>query len=359
MLLPACRPLVPLANRLPSTCHVALLLPPLIHDPAVHAPSSLRHTTLAPHRSTLTAAAFGQIFSDVSGVCFGGTVDAAARKVGLPPTEITPAQAGTRRMKLLTTWAQSVGVTIGCLLGMCSLLFMDLEKKDRLKRQAEMNTLFGTLLEEGHCVLNAERCTLFLLSEDGKYLCSKVYRGQLPPDHRMQRAFELVDTEGDGHISKDELLHALTLLGRRPEPEEVRHGVGCRERLYRVLLGSERRTLCLRFVLRVYVISHEDAIHAHVVHIMLTLSFASIQFAITMASYLPPLRDSPALNHFGSHHITSPIVSHCKGRGYHSQSGRDEHGVPELWRVCAVFDQHGFRYVTGTYVVRLSLSLCE
>lgn len=203
-------------------------------------------------------------------------------------------------MKLLTTWAQSVGVTIGCLLGMCSLLFMDLEKKDRLKRQAEMNTLFGTLLEEGHCVLNAERCTLFLLSEDGKYLCSKVYRGQLPPDHRMQRAFELVDTKGDGHISKDELLHALTLLGRRPEPEEVRHGVGWRRRLYRVLLGSGHRPLCLRFVVKVYVSSHEHETNAHIVHTMLALlSFASIQFTITMSSHLLLLRDSPALTSFG------------------------------------------------------------
>lgn len=32
--------------------------------------------------STLSAAAFGQIFSDVSGVCFGGTVEAIARSDG-------------------------------------------------------------------------------------------------------------------------------------------------------------------------------------------------------------------------------------------------------------------------------------
>ena len=33
--------------------------------------------------STLTACAFGQVFSDVSGVVFGGTVEAAALKLGL------------------------------------------------------------------------------------------------------------------------------------------------------------------------------------------------------------------------------------------------------------------------------------
>ena len=61
--------------------------------------------------STLTAAAFGQIFSDVSGakyksieetdavmccmtgVCFGGTVEALAVKLGLPPSTLTAKQA--------------------------------------------------------------------------------------------------------------------------------------------------------------------------------------------------------------------------------------------------------------------------
>jgi hypothetical protein len=41
------------------------------------------------------------------------------------------------------------GVLIGCLLGMCSLLFMDLDKGDRIKRRKELETIFSTLLEDG------------------------------------------------------------------------------------------------------------------------------------------------------------------------------------------------------------------
>ncbi len=43
--------------------------------------------------STLTAAAIGQIFSDVSGVCFGGTVEAFMGKLGVPTASISAEQA--------------------------------------------------------------------------------------------------------------------------------------------------------------------------------------------------------------------------------------------------------------------------
>ena len=123
--------------------------------------------------STLTAAAIGQIFSDVSGVCFGSTVDALFAKVGLESAGLTVAQAQLRHVKLLSTGSAAVGVTIGCLLGMTSLLFMDLGKTERLKRERELSTLFSTLLEDGHTLVSAERCTLFLV-DNHHFLFSKV-----------------------------------------------------------------------------------------------------------------------------------------------------------------------------------------
>ncbi len=42
--------------------------------------------------STLTAAAFGQCCSDVAGTSFGGFVDAAAARMGLPDARVTPLQ---------------------------------------------------------------------------------------------------------------------------------------------------------------------------------------------------------------------------------------------------------------------------
>ena len=41
-------------------------------------------------------------------------------------------------------------MVLGCLLGMTSLLFMDLDKNERLKKQRELRTLFATLMEAGY-----------------------------------------------------------------------------------------------------------------------------------------------------------------------------------------------------------------
>ena len=45
--------------------------------------------------STLAAAGIGQIFSDVSGVCFGGTVEAFMGRLGIPTASISSEQAKT------------------------------------------------------------------------------------------------------------------------------------------------------------------------------------------------------------------------------------------------------------------------
>ena len=84
-----------------------------------------------------------------SGVLSGSTVEAAASRLGLPNANLTVAQYALPRVKMAATMGQCIGVVIGCLLGMTSLLFMDLERADRLKKQAELSTLFETLLNEG------------------------------------------------------------------------------------------------------------------------------------------------------------------------------------------------------------------
>jgi hypothetical protein len=149
--------------------------------------------------STLTAAAFGQIFSDVAGVLSGSTVEALATKLGLPKAGLTQAQYLIPRVKTVATIGQCVGVVIGCLLGMCSLLFMDLERAERLKKQAELGTLFETLLDEGGKLIEAERCTLFLVDElpDGKkFLWSKTKTGVEPSREDLMRSFKLYDRAG-------------------------------------------------------------------------------------------------------------------------------------------------------------------
>ena len=62
-----------------------------------------------------------------------------------------------------------MGVALGCLLGMSSLLWMDLDKAERLKRQRELRTLYTTLMEEGHHTIGAQHCSLFLLDQARPY----------------------------------------------------------------------------------------------------------------------------------------------------------------------------------------------
>eukprot|EP00392_Amoebophrya_sp_AT5.2_P007760 g7775.t1 len=129
--------------------------------------------------ATITAAAMGQICSDTSGVCFGGFVDAAFNKLGLPVSDLTPDQLALDSVRLVRTLAMALGVLSGCLLGMTSLLFMDLDKKERLKRQRALATIFSTLAEEGSDLCNVERCALYIVEEDQKHVWSAARKVRL------------------------------------------------------------------------------------------------------------------------------------------------------------------------------------
>ncbi|CAD7952966.1 unnamed protein product [Amoebophrya sp. A25] len=129
--------------------------------------------------STITAAAMGQICSDTSGVCFGGFVDAFFNSLGLPKADLTPDQIALDSVRFVRTVAMAIGVFSGCLIGMTSLLFMDLDKKERLKRQKALATIFSTLAEEGSDLCNVERCTLYIVEDDQQHAWSAARRIRL------------------------------------------------------------------------------------------------------------------------------------------------------------------------------------
>jgi len=80
--------------------------------------------------STMSAAACGQICSDVAGVSFGGVIDAAARKLGLPAPEFTQEQLGDPIVKRIGLLGSIVGVFCGCSLGLTNLFFIDSSQKE-------------------------------------------------------------------------------------------------------------------------------------------------------------------------------------------------------------------------------------
>ena len=83
--------------------------------------------------ATLTSAAYGQIVSDVSGTLSSGVVEALANRLGLPRAGLTEAQLALRSVQVSGTAGAVIGVAFGCLLGMGSLCFMDLEKSERVR----------------------------------------------------------------------------------------------------------------------------------------------------------------------------------------------------------------------------------
>ena len=71
----------------------------------------------------------------------------------------------------------AVGIVCGCLLGMCTLLLKDLDAAERLKKAKALETVFATVMQNGHQLIGAERCTLYLYDEASHELWTKVSTG--------------------------------------------------------------------------------------------------------------------------------------------------------------------------------------
>lgn len=86
--------------------------------------------------STLTAAAFGQIISDASGVIFGGTVERLAKVAGLPSANLTTAQRKLPIVSQVRFAGSLIGIILGCCIGLVNLLFIDTGRSSTLKLKA-------------------------------------------------------------------------------------------------------------------------------------------------------------------------------------------------------------------------------
>jgi putative methionine-R-sulfoxide reductase with GAF domain len=125
--------------------------------------------------STLTAAGFGQCISDVAGFTCGGLVDAGVSKMNLQSHGLSTKQLEGKSARMYTTFGGCAGVVTGCLLGMTCLLFVDTERADRAKKAKELTSIFETIVDEGHTLVNADRATLWMI--DGGQLWSLVAIG--------------------------------------------------------------------------------------------------------------------------------------------------------------------------------------
>lgn len=126
---------------------------------------------------TLAAAATGQIFSDSCGAAFGGTIEAAALKLGLPTPNITEEQNKLGIVRRVDTAGSVVGVITGCLIGMLNLLVIDLGAAEREKRAKELETIMNTVMDDGRELCSCERATLWIVDEEAKELWTSIAHG--------------------------------------------------------------------------------------------------------------------------------------------------------------------------------------
>mmetsp|Transcript_131101 Transcript_131101/g.327083 ORF Transcript_131101/g.327083 Transcript_131101/m.327083 type:complete len:280 (+) Transcript_131101:67-906(+) len=89
--------------------------------------------------SMLASAALGNAISNVFGMLLHGSINKGADRLGLPDPRLTLSQ---RKLPVVHHWStagSTVGVFIGCLLGMTPLLFMDQTRKEEERACAKLH----------------------------------------------------------------------------------------------------------------------------------------------------------------------------------------------------------------------------
>lgn len=87
----------------------------------------------------MAAAALGNTFSDIIGIGTAFYVERLANRIGYSPPKLSPAQMDMPTSRNFANLGRVLGVTIGCLLGMCPLLFKSKsDEKDDKKSEKKI-----------------------------------------------------------------------------------------------------------------------------------------------------------------------------------------------------------------------------
>ena len=113
----------------------------------------------------MCAAALGNIVSDLCGVPAGNYIEALADKIKIPRPYLTPAQDALPAVRHARHAGVGVGLTIGCILGMFPLFFMEADHSLRLKEKAKLNKAFGAVMTEVTDILDCDRAALYLVDQ--------------------------------------------------------------------------------------------------------------------------------------------------------------------------------------------------
>ncbi|XP_019877965.2 transmembrane protein 65 isoform X2 [Aethina tumida] len=96
--------------------------------------------------TTMGAAALGNTLSDILGIGTAFYVERLANKIGFSPPKLSPIQMDMSCSRNAANFGRVLGVTLGCLLGMCPLLFRTKSKEDDEDEEKE-ESVDGKLAE--------------------------------------------------------------------------------------------------------------------------------------------------------------------------------------------------------------------
>lgn len=130
--------------------------------------------------STLCAAAIGNIISDIAGLGLGAYIeDFCATKLNLPKINFSNAQRNLRSVRMAGQWGNFIGLTIGCIIGMFPLLFIDPDEVQLRKQDAKIFGIFRDVMNEAKSLVSAESTCLFLVVDDDKSTIPAHYNRKL------------------------------------------------------------------------------------------------------------------------------------------------------------------------------------
>lgn len=119
--------------------------------------------------ATMTAAAAGQVVSDVSGVVFGGTLERFLVRMKLIRTpDLTTAQRQLTVCRNVSMLGAVMGVIVGCALGATTLLLVDLEARDRLHRAVQLREIVSDMIDDNE-EWKCKSATVFLGKQTGGF----------------------------------------------------------------------------------------------------------------------------------------------------------------------------------------------
>jgi hypothetical protein len=110
------------------------------------------------------------VVSDVSGVVFGGTLERVLSRMGvIPAPNLTNAQRQLSICRNVSMAGAVVGVIIGCALGACTLLLVDLDARHRIERAHQLREIITDMISDRETDgLSAETSTIYLAAK-GKF----------------------------------------------------------------------------------------------------------------------------------------------------------------------------------------------